>query len=126
MLVTGDLAFFHDANGLLAAKQYGLALTVILLNNEGGGIFEMLPVAAFDPPFERHFATPHGIDFAALCSAYGVPLHRPRDWADFRRLVRASLTGGRTEVIEIKTDRKRNPEPHRLVWETVARRLAAI
>jgi 2-succinyl-5-enolpyruvyl-6-hydroxy-3-cyclohexene-1-carboxylate synthase len=123
VLVTGDLAFHHDANGLLAAKQHGLALTVILLNNEGGGIFEMLPIAAFDPPFERHFATPHGIDFAALCAAYGVPLYRPRDWADFRRLVRESLGSGRTEVIEIRTDRKRNRDQHRQVWEAVARRL---
>ncbi|MCZ6553235.1 MAG: 2-succinyl-5-enolpyruvyl-6-hydroxy-3-cyclohexene-1-carboxylic-acid synthase [SAR324 cluster bacterium] len=126
VLVTGDLAFYHDANGLLAAKQHGLALTVILLNNDGGGIFEMLPVAGFDPPFEEHFATPHGIDFAALCAAYGVALSRPTDWADFRRLVRQSLNSGETRVIEIRTDRKANRDLHRRIWEATAARLQEI
>jgi len=123
MLVSGDLAFFHDANGLLAAKQHGLALTVILLNNEGGGIFEFLPVATFEPAFERHFGTPHGIDFHSLCAAYGVPLHRPTDWEEFRARVRECVASGRTQVIEIRTDRKRNRDQHRVVWQAVAERV---
>jgi 2-succinyl-5-enolpyruvyl-6-hydroxy-3-cyclohexene-1-carboxylate synthase len=124
VLVTGDLAFYHDSNGLLAAKQHGLALTVILLHNDGGGIFEFLPIADFAPEFERHFATPHGIDFAALCSAYGVRHLRPRDWAQFRGMVKESLGCGETRVIEIRTDRKANRVHHRRAWDAVAARLA--
>jgi 2-succinyl-5-enolpyruvyl-6-hydroxy-3-cyclohexene-1-carboxylate synthase len=125
VLVTGDLAFYHDSNGLLAAKQHGLALTVILVNNDGGGIFEFLPIAEFAPPqfklqFERHFATPTGIDFAALCAAYSIRHQRPKDWAEFRRLARESLASGETRVIEIRTDRKANRAHHHRAWDAVA------
>lgn len=129
VLVTGDLAFLHDSNGLLAAKLYGIPLTIILINNDGGGIFEMLPVAAFGEAYERHFGTPHGLDFAPLCAAYGVPLLRPRDWAEFRTLVGQGLSRGQgrpaTRVIELRTERRRNRAQHLAVWEAVARRIEA-
>jgi 2-succinyl-5-enolpyruvyl-6-hydroxy-3-cyclohexene-1-carboxylate synthase len=120
VLVTGDLAFYHDSNGLLAAKQYGIALTVVLVNNDGGGIFEFLPIADFEPEFEKHFGTPHSIDFAALCAAYGIKHQRPKDWAEFRLMAQASFASGETRVIEIRTDRKANRVHHRRAWEAVA------
>jgi 2-succinyl-5-enolpyruvyl-6-hydroxy-3-cyclohexene-1-carboxylate synthase len=126
VLVTGDVAFVHDANALLAAKAHGLALTVILLNNEGGGIFEFLPVAPFEPAFERHFGTPHGTDFLALCAAFSVPLHRPRDWGEFRARVRECMGSGRTQVIELRTERKLNRDQHRAMWQAVAKRVDGI
>jgi 2-succinyl-5-enolpyruvyl-6-hydroxy-3-cyclohexene-1-carboxylate synthase len=128
VLVTGDLAFHHDANGLQAARQHGLPLTVVLINNDGGGIFEMLPIAEYGEAYETYFGTPHGIDFAALCAAYGIAHSRPRDWADFRAQVRASLQaaqqGGGTRVIEVRTERRHNRVQHERVWQTVAARLA--
>ncbi|MCZ6749764.1 MAG: 2-succinyl-5-enolpyruvyl-6-hydroxy-3-cyclohexene-1-carboxylate synthase, partial [SAR324 cluster bacterium] len=75
---------------------------------------------------EEHFATPHGIDIASLCAAYGVALSQPTDWADFRRLVRESLKSGETRVIEIRTDRKANRDLHRRIWEATAARLQEI
>jgi 2-succinyl-5-enolpyruvyl-6-hydroxy-3-cyclohexene-1-carboxylate synthase len=124
VLVTGDLAFFHDANGLLTAKTHDLPLTVVLINNDGGGIFEFLPIAEFGAPYERHFGTPHGIDFAALCAAYGVSLSRPLDWAGFRAQVSDSLRRPGMRVIEVRTERRRNREQHRQTWEAVAARVA--
>lgn len=124
VLVTGDLAFFHDANGLLAAKTHGLALTIVLINNDGGGIFEFLPIAAFGAAYETHFGTPHGIDFGALCAAYGAELERPRDWADFRERVSRSLGQPGVRVIEVRTDRRVNREQHRTMWRAVADQLA--
>lgn len=120
VLVTGDLAFHHDANGLLAAKTHGLPLTIVLINNDGGGIFEFLPIAQFGALYERHFGTPHGIDFAALCAAYGAEHAAPQDWAEFRKQVTASLGRPGVRVIEVRTDRRLNREQHRRVWEAVA------
>jgi 2-succinyl-5-enolpyruvyl-6-hydroxy-3-cyclohexene-1-carboxylate synthase len=123
VLVTGDLAFYHDVNGLLAAKQYELNLTVILLNNDGGGIFEMLPIREFGEPYETHFATPNGIDFGSLAAAYGVRVSRPADWQEFRAMVRDGLRAPGTQVIEVLTDRVRNRLQHEQVWGAVAARI---
>ncbi len=72
VLLTGDLAFLHDTNGLLNAPQLAGHLTIVLINNGGGGIFEMLPVAQFEPEFEKYFVTPQAVDFAAMCTTYGI------------------------------------------------------
>jgi 2-succinyl-5-enolpyruvyl-6-hydroxy-3-cyclohexene-1-carboxylate synthase len=64
IMLTGDLALLHDTNGFLIKNKFVGHLTIILINNNGGGIFEMLPVAKFDPPFEEFFATPQDIRIA--------------------------------------------------------------
>jgi len=71
-LVVGDLALYHDANGLLALERCGVEATVVLVDNDGGGIFHTLPVEAFDPPFTEQFKTPHGLDFAPLGDFYDL------------------------------------------------------
>jgi 2-succinyl-5-enolpyruvyl-6-hydroxy-3-cyclohexene-1-carboxylate synthase len=124
VVVTGDLAFHHDANGLLAAKTQGLSLTIVLINNDGGGIFEFLPIADFGAPYETHFGTPHGIDFRALCAAYGATHSLPKDWEEFREQVTASLGHPGVQVIEVRTDRHLNREQHRRVWDAVAAKVA--
>ena len=72
VLLSGDLAFLHDTNGLLNSAQLCGHLTVVLINNGGGGIFETLPVAKFSPTFEEYFVTPQRVKFSALCRTYGV------------------------------------------------------
>ncbi len=105
VLVTGELAFLHDSNGLLLAKDYPGSLTVIVINNDGGGIFEHLPIAKFDPPFEKYFATPQSVDFAALAAAHDVPYHAPESWEEVVDLV-SQLPERGLRIIELKTDRK--------------------
>ena len=105
VLLTGDLAFLHDTNGLLSAPRLKGSLTVVLINNNGGGIFEHLPVSQFGPLFEEFFATPQEVDFAKLCSAYSVEHVSVRDWAHFESLI-AALPERGVRVLEIKTDRK--------------------
>jgi 2-succinyl-5-enolpyruvyl-6-hydroxy-3-cyclohexene-1-carboxylate synthase len=107
VLLTGDLALLHDANGFLLRPKLRGSLTVVLINNRGGGIFEHLPVAAFDPPFEEFFATPQEVDFAALCAAHRVEHTVVRDWAHFAGLVSVLPESG-VRVLEVKTDRKRD------------------
>ena len=70
-LVIGDLSFYHDMNGLLAAKLMGIPLTVVLLNNDGGGIFSFLPQASDEPYYEKLFGTPTGLNFEYASKLYG-------------------------------------------------------
>ena len=71
-LVTGDLALYHDSNGLLAIDRCDVDATIVVIDNDGGGIFHMLPIENFDPAFTKYFKTPHGLDFAALAELYGL------------------------------------------------------
>jgi len=107
VLLTGDLSLLHDTNGFLLGPKLRGSLTIVLIDNNGGGIFEHLPVAQFDPPFEAYFATPQAVDFAKLCAAYGVEHIAVRDWAHFVGLV-AELPESGMRVLHLRTDRKRD------------------
>ncbi|MDR5682986.1 MAG: 2-succinyl-5-enolpyruvyl-6-hydroxy-3-cyclohexene-1-carboxylic-acid synthase [Armatimonadota bacterium] len=113
VLVVGDLSFYHDMNGLLAARLYGLSSTIVLVNNDGGGIFSFLPQAAHPEHFERLFGTPHGLDFRPAVQMYGGTHTRPDGSRAFRRAVRNALEEGGLQVIEVRTDRQRNVVLHR-------------
>lgn len=75
-LVLGDLALYHDANGLLAVDRCDVDATVVVLNNDGGGIFHQLPIEAFEPPFTESFKTPHGLEFEPLSELHGLEYAR--------------------------------------------------
>ncbi|WP_079890747.1 2-succinyl-5-enolpyruvyl-6-hydroxy-3-cyclohexene-1-carboxylic-acid synthase [Halococcus agarilyticus] len=102
--VLGDLAYYHDMNGLLALSRCDADATVVLINNDGGGIFRMLPIAEFDPPFTEQFETPHGLDFAPTAELYGFEFVRADDRAAFRDAYQASLGSTGTQVIEVAFD----------------------
>ena len=73
VVLIGDVALAHDIGGLLAARRLGLELTIVLLNNDGGGIFHFLPVSGESDAFEEHVATPHGLDFARWRRSTALP-----------------------------------------------------
>jgi 2-succinyl-5-enolpyruvyl-6-hydroxy-3-cyclohexene-1-carboxylate synthase len=81
LLITGDLSLLHDTNGLLLRQQFQGSLTILLINNNGGGIFGMLPIGQFDPPFSEFFTTPQSVDFASLCRAYQIPHQKIVSWS---------------------------------------------
>ncbi|AFZ09731.1 2-succinyl-5-enolpyruvyl-6-hydroxy-3-cyclohexene -1-carboxylatesynthase [Oscillatoria nigro-viridis PCC 7112] len=105
IMLTGDLAFLHDTNGFLMKNKFVGHLTIVLINNNGGGIFEMLPVAKFDPPFEEFFATPQQINFALLCATYGVKHEVIEDWGQFKEKLNLLPNSG-IRVLELQTDRR--------------------
>ena len=107
VLLTGDLALLHDTNGFLTAAKLRGSLTIVLVNNDGGGIFNHLPVAGFDPPFEKFWATPQAVSFEKLCAAYGVGYVSVRDTAHLAELTGALPATG-VRVLEVRTDRKRD------------------
>lgn len=124
VLAIGDLSFYHDMNGLLAAKRHGLRATIVLINNDGGGIFSFLPQAEHPRQFEELFGTPHGLDFRAACELYGLGYERPAGRAAFRAAVGRSIASPGVQVIEVRTDRAENAAAHRVVWREVSAALA--
>jgi len=107
VLLTGDLALLHDINGLLLTPQFQGHLTIIVINNQGGGIFEHLPIAQFDPPYTDFFATPQGVDLGRLCAAYGVAYQRIEDWPMLITAIAPLPTTG-IRLLEIPTQRQRD------------------
>lgn len=109
VMLTGDLALLHDSNGFLTYQHFQGHLTIILINNNGGGIFEMLPISSFEPYFEQFFATPQEVDFAKLCLAYGVEYHLISNWGQFKELLNPLPKTG-LRVLELNTNRKLDAE----------------
>ena len=107
VLLTGDLAFLHDSNALLAQSQLKGSLTIVLINNNGGGIFEHLPIANQDSVFEGYFATPQNVDLAQLCEAHGIAHQAVHNWSELEEAV-AHLPKSGIRVLELQTDRKRD------------------
>jgi 2-succinyl-5-enolpyruvyl-6-hydroxy-3-cyclohexene-1-carboxylate synthase len=105
VMLTGDLALLHDTNGFLIRNKLVGHLTIVLINNNGGGIFEMLPISKFDPPFEEFFATPQDIDFAQLCATYGVEYELMTSWKHLLSRLNPLPTQG-IRVLELRTNRK--------------------
>ncbi len=120
-LLIGDVALAHDIGGLLAAGRLGLELTIVLLNNDGGGIFHFLPVSGEADAFEEHVATPHHLDFEHAARLYGLSYERVALEDDLRAALAAEHPPGQSRLIEIRTDRVENLEVHRRVAEAALR-----
>ena len=121
VLVVGDLSFYHDMNGLLAAKKNRLKATIILVNNDGGGIFSFLPQKRHPEYFETYFGTPHGLAFKPAARLYGLEFREVKSWEEFRSLLCESISKPGTRILEVRTDRERNVELHHRVWSAVSR-----
>ncbi|MDU2065777.1 MAG: 2-succinyl-5-enolpyruvyl-6-hydroxy-3-cyclohexene-1-carboxylic-acid synthase, partial [Sporomusaceae bacterium] len=116
VLVVGDLSFFHDLNGLLAAKLHEISLTVILINNDGGGIFSFLPQANLPEHFEELFGTPLGLDFSAVVAMYGGSFIRLKEEKSLQDCLARVLPLPGLKVIEVESDRSDNVVWHKQLW----------
>ena len=146
VLLIGDVALAHDLGGLLAATRLPLKLTIALLDNDGGGIFDFLPISqtpmaretdpegeasrpeeaargsAGEDLYTRHVATPTGVDFARAAALYGLAYERVPTIPAFRAALESALEphAGST-LIHARTDRAANVELHGHVWSAVSR-----
>jgi 2-succinyl-5-enolpyruvyl-6-hydroxy-3-cyclohexene-1-carboxylate synthase len=125
VLLIGDVALAHDIGGLLAARRLRLELTIVLLNNDGGGIFHFLPVSGKGRAFEEHVATPHGLEFASAAALYGCGYERPDQVAGLEAAVRRSLAGSGAQIVEVRTDRRENRALHGRLAEAAIATLSA-
>jgi 2-succinyl-5-enolpyruvyl-6-hydroxy-3-cyclohexene-1-carboxylate synthase len=121
VLLIGDVALIHDLGGLLAAARLGLKLTLVLVHNDGGGIFDFLPVSREGAAYVEHVATPHGLDFAHAAALFGLGYEPAETVEDFRGALGRALAADRTTVVAVRTDRAANVALHGAVWEEVAR-----
>jgi 2-succinyl-5-enolpyruvyl-6-hydroxy-3-cyclohexene-1-carboxylate synthase len=124
VLLIGDVALAHDLGGLLASRRLALRLTIVLLDNDGGGIFHFLPIAEQADAFEEHVATPHGLDAARAAALFGCAHHRVASVPEFRDALIAAMRATETTIIEVRTDRGENVALHRRVSDQVSRALA--
>jgi len=120
VLLTGDVAFLHDLGGLLAVRRLGAHLVIVLLDNDGGGIFNFLAVRDAGEAFEEHVATPHGVSFAEVAAAFGCRYERAASPDAFRDALDRALVADGTTVIAVRSDREENVALHRRVWQAVA------
>jgi 2-succinyl-5-enolpyruvyl-6-hydroxy-3-cyclohexene-1-carboxylate synthase len=152
VLLIGDVALAYDIGGLLAHMRLELKLTIILLDNGGGGIFDFLPVSAAsiararavnpDQPqstdrlskadsdediYTRHIATPTGLDFTAAAALYGLAHRRVATTSELRAALEHALSpeAGST-IVHVQSDRARNVELHRRVWDAVSAAVSGV
>jgi 2-succinyl-5-enolpyruvyl-6-hydroxy-3-cyclohexene-1-carboxylate synthase len=130
VLLIGDVALAYDIGGLLAASRLHLKLTIVLLNNEGGGIFDFLPVAESPMArhrdhYTRHIATPTGLDFALAARLYGLDHEAVSDLASLRTALESALSARCSSIVEVRSERRSNVELHRGVWSAVSSALSS-
>ncbi|WLR50323.1 2-succinyl-5-enolpyruvyl-6-hydroxy-3-cyclohexene-1-carboxylic-acid synthase [Bacillus tianshenii] len=124
VLLIGDLSFYHDLNGLLAAKMYQLNATIIVVNNDGGGIFSFLPQSKQAEHFESLFGTPHGLEFEYAVKMYGGKYTKATAWEHFNEALAESIEASGLHVIEVPTNRVDNEQLHRQLWKDVQQHIS--
>ena len=120
-VVLGDLSLLHDLNSLALLRKARCPVTIVAINNDGGGIFSQLPIANNEQHFETYFRTPHGIEFEHAANCFGVDYCRPGSMNDFRLAYRSALSRNQSALIEVKTRVDENLEANRAVADEFQR-----
>lgn len=124
-LFIGDLAFLHDQNGLIVSRFHEVDLTIVIMNNDGGGIFSYLPQSSVEEHFESLFGTPTGLTFGEIAAMYDAeyfPVHTRDDMVLAMRQPKVKPI----RIIEAFTDRKTNTEAHRKLWRRIDEELTGL
>ena len=124
--VVGDVAFYHDMNGLFAVAKHRLDVVFVVINNDGGGIFHMLPIRDHEPEFTKYFAAPHGLDFRHVAELYGISYRRAEHPNDAAVALVDVLAGTGPRILEVRSDRDRNQHGREAVVEAVRKAVGAL
>lgn len=119
-VVIGDVALLHDLNSLGLVAQSGVPVVVVVVNNDGGGIFSFLPVAKTPRHFETCFGTPHGRSFRHAAALYDLPYANPETAPAFREAYHEAVQRGVSCIIEVRTERDANLGEHRRIQARLA------
>lgn len=127
-LLIGDVAFLHDTNALLGLMARQVNLVIIVIDNNGGGIFSFLPAHDLleTERFEQLFGTPHGVDLVKLAAAHQVPAERVATRTGVQAAIAGALTRGGPRVIVVSTNRDQNLAVHRELNLAVSRAIGGI
>jgi 2-succinyl-5-enolpyruvyl-6-hydroxy-3-cyclohexene-1-carboxylate synthase len=117
--VVGDLAALHDLNSIALLRDCDPPVTLVIINNDGGGIFHFLPVAEAFDEFETYFGTPHGLTFRQAAVMFGLDFYHPSNMEAFIHAFGESQNAKRSTIIEVRTDREENVRLHREILQRV-------
>lgn len=120
-LIVGDLALYHDLNGLHNAVKFNIPLTILLINNNGGGIFESLPIAGYKDFLTDSFLTPLSINLGKFVKAYNGKFIQIKNWTHLKKELKFSYRSKKLTVLEIKTDAKHSKLLRQKFWGAVAK-----
>ncbi len=123
-VLAGDLSVVHDLTALATAARLDIPVTIVVIDNDGGGIFHLLPQASTTSHFEKHFGTPHGLDLVRVAEAMGVAAVRITTRTDLEAAVAVPPTAPR--LVVVPTDRTANVEVHRRIRSAVAAALRSL
>jgi 2-succinyl-5-enolpyruvyl-6-hydroxy-3-cyclohexene-1-carboxylate synthase len=119
-LVIGDLALLHDLNSLVLAKRSQQPITIVVINNNGGGIFSFLSIVEVKNHFESYFGTPHGMSFAKVAEQFGLSYRIAPRFTEFQQQLSQAHASGESQLIEVVSDRELNLTQHQQLWQKVA------
>lgn len=117
--VVGDITCYHDMNGLLAVQRLGIPITLVVLHNDGGGIFHRLPIHEYDPEFTDYFVTPHNLDFSHVAQLYGLGFVRVHDRTAFRDAFTHSIKNTQSTLIEVRTNAQEDLSRRKTIIEAL-------
>ncbi len=112
-LLIGDLAMLHDLNSLAMLRGEDLTRIIVVLNNDGGGIFHFLPIASREDIFEPYWGTPHGLGFESAARMFDLAYQAPTTMAEFEQVYKDAQEQKGATLIEICTDRAKSDSLHR-------------
>ncbi len=120
VLMLGDLSVYHDMNGLWALRRHGVKATVVVCDNNGGGVFNFLPQAQHTDVFEEIFATPLGLDFAQVARLYGLVFSPVTDRSGLEPAIADAVSSQTATMVVVRYKREDSVSGHRLCWEAAA------
>jgi 2-succinyl-5-enolpyruvyl-6-hydroxy-3-cyclohexene-1-carboxylate synthase len=120
VLLLGDLSLYHDMNGLWALQRHGIHATIVVCDNNGGGVFNFLPQAEHADVFEEIFATPLGLDLSQVARLYGLVYSPVSDRSGLEPAIADAIAAPTPTMVVVKMKREDSDTGHRLAWEAAA------
>lgn len=120
VLLLGDLSLYHDMNGLWALQRHGIRATIVVCDNNGGGIFNFLPQSEHQDVFEEIFATPLGLDLSQVARLYGLVYSPVTDRSGLEPAIADAIAAPTPTMVVVRFKREDSVNGHRLCWEAAA------
>ena len=120
VLLLGDLSLYHDMNGLWALRRHGIRATLVVCDNDGGGVFSFLPQAEHQDVFEELFVTPLSLDLSQVARLYGLVYSPVTDRSGLEPAIADAIAAPTPTMVVVRFKREDSVNGHRLCWEAAA------
>ncbi|MHB8611495.1 MAG: 2-succinyl-5-enolpyruvyl-6-hydroxy-3-cyclohexene-1-carboxylic-acid synthase [Candidatus Dormibacteraceae bacterium] len=120
VLLLGDLSLYHDMNGLWALRRHGIRATLVVCDNDGGGVFGFLPQAEHQDVFEELFVTPLSLDLSQVARLYGLVYSPVTDRSGLEPAIADAIAAPTPTMVVVRFKRSDSVNGHRLCWEAAA------